>query len=103
MGLQTSTGADMVDTSFGDAAVVAGSDTISPATRLHGVRAIWADVGGTVSLITEATARAGDLAGSPVTAAQAIPFTLTSGRELPLQVAYVLLTGTAATGIKVLR
>lgn len=102
MGLQSSTGADMVDLSFDDALPVVPSDTISPATRLSAVRAIYADVAGTVSVITARVAERGDKTGSAVTAAQAVSFTLTAGKELSLRVAYVLATGTAATGIKAL-
>lgn len=103
MGLATSTGATTTDSSYEDASAVAPSDTISPATRLNQVRAIWADVAGTISVITAKTAREADKTGSAATSAQAVSFTLTAGRELPLEVAYVLATGTAATGIKVLR
>lgn len=103
MGLQTSTGADAVDWSFNDAVAVVPSDVISPATRLSAVRAIWADVAGTLTVITDTVAQAGDKTGSAVTAAQAVVLTITAGRELPLRVAYVLATGTTATGIKVLR
>lgn len=102
MALQTTTGADQVDLTFDDAKAVVPSDTISPATRLSGVRAIWADVGGTLTVITNAVAQAGDKTGSAVTAAQAVAFTITSGKDLALRVAYVLATGTAATGIKAL-
>jgi hypothetical protein len=100
MGLQFSTGADRVDASFSDVLAVAPSDTISPATRLRGVRGIWSDAGGTVSVITEAVASRGEATGSAVTAAQAVSLTLTAGQALPLQVAYVLAAGTAATGLK---
>lgn len=103
MSLQISTGADAVDDSFVDAAVVAPSDVISPATRLRQVRGVFCDVGGTLTVITEATAQAGDKTGSTVSAAQAVAFTVVAGALLKLQVAFILATGTAATGIKVLR
>lgn len=103
MGLQISTGADAVDDSFADASVVVPSDTISAATRLRQVRGIICDVGGTVTLITEIAAQNGDKTGSAVTAGQAVPFALGSGVLLRIQAAYILATGTTATGIKVLR
>lgn len=102
MGLQTSTGAAMVDSSFSDALAVTPSDTIAPAQRLHGVRAIWADVAGTVSVITQAVAAKAETSGGALTAGNAVSFTLLAGQPLPLEVAYVLATGTAATGLKAL-
>lgn len=102
MGLQSGTGADLSDPSFDDAKAVTPSDTIDPAHRLSAVRGLVADVAGTVSVITSATASAGDKTGSGVTAAQAVSFTLLAGVILPLRVAFVLATGTAATGIKAL-
>lgn len=95
-------GAQLVDTSFEDAIAVTPSDTLDAAHRLRNVRAIWADVAGTISVITEAVAKQSEINGNPVplTSAQAVPLTLTAGRELQLRVAYVLATGTAATGIK---
>lgn len=56
MGRQTATGAEKVDAAFDDALVVTPSDTISPATRLRDVRGLWADVAGTVHVITEKVA-----------------------------------------------
>lgn len=100
MGRQTSTGAEAVDPAFADAVAVTPSDTIDPAHRLRDVRGVWADVAGTLTVITERVAAAGETAGSAVTATQAVALTLTAGQVLPLQVAYVLATGTAATGIK---
>lgn len=103
MARQNSTGATMVDEAFRDALVVAPSDTIGAAQRLRDVRGIWADVGGTVSVITDAVAARSEVfGGAPLTAASAVSFTLTAGQALKLQVAYVLATGTAATGIKAL-
>jgi len=103
MGRQISTGAEAVDEAFSDAKVVAPSDTIDPTHRLRNVRAIWADVAGTISVITEAAAAAAETSsGVPLTAAAAVPFTLGAGVPLKLNVAYVLATGTAATGIKAL-
>lgn len=100
-----SRGAQFVDPGFYDAAAVTPSDTLNIAHRLRGVRGIWADVAGTVSVITEGAAYQAEANGSPdpVTSAQAVSFTLPAGQVLPLQIAYVLATGTAATGIKVLR
>lgn len=179
MGLQSSTGAEMVDASYSDAVAVTPSDTISPATRLRQVRAIWSDAGGTVTVVTDAAAGRADQAGggpfgqitaleitapgtlydtatvafsggggsgaaatATVTAGAisaltitnpgegytsaptvtithgsagsgataqavvgeaAVEFTLLPGVPLPLHVAYVLATGTAATGLKVLK
>lgn len=100
MARQTSTGATMVDEAFSDALVVAPSDVINPATRLRDVRGIWADVAGTLKVITEAAAVAAEVKGAALTAANAVTFTIPTGTPLKLQVAYVLATGTAATGIK---
>lgn len=105
MGLQNGNGADLVDGSYIDAKAVTPSDTIDGLDgthRLRGVRAIWADVGGVVEVITQKTAQALELKGTAPTSANAVPFTLLSGVLLPLQVAYVLATSTTATGIKVL-
>lgn len=63
MGLQTSTGADRVDSAFDDAQPITPSDTLTPAHRLSGVRAIRSDTGGNVSIITEGAASAGALSG----------------------------------------
>jgi hypothetical protein len=102
MGRQTSTGAEAVDSSFSDAKAVTPSDTIGPVERLRNVRGIWADVAGTVSVITHAVAAAAETSGSAPTSAAAVSFTLPAGQVLHLEVAYVLATGTAATGIKAL-
>lgn len=102
MARQNSTGAEMVDEAFRDAAVVAPSDTIGAAQRLRDVRGIWSDAGGTLSVITESVAALSETRGGVLTAANAVPWVLTAGQVLKLQVAYVLLTGTAATGLKVL-
>lgn len=102
MALQDTLGADLVNDSFGDAAVVTKSDTIGPTTRLRDVRGIWADVAGTVNVITEAAAKASEVNGAALSSANGVSFTLLAGQVLPLKVAYVLSTGTAATGIKVL-
>lgn len=101
MARQNSTGATMVDEAFRDAKAVAPSDTISIATRLRDVRGIWADVAGTLTVITEAAAALAEVNGAALSAANGVPFTMTAGVPLKLQVAYVLATGTAATGIKV--
>lgn len=100
MSLQTSTGAAMVDSTFTDANVVTPSDVIDTTHRLRNVRGIWADVAGTVSVITQADADAALATGQALTAAKAVSFTLPAGTVLTLSVAYVLATGTAATGIK---
>lgn len=100
MARQTSTGAAMVDDAFSDAISVAPSDTISPATRLRDVRGVWADVAGTLKVITEAVAVAAEVKGTALSAANGVTLTVTAGTPLKLQVAYVLLAGTAATGIK---
>lgn len=102
MGRQTNTGAIATDESYANAAVVAPSDTIGPAQRLHEVRGVFCDVGGTLKVITEATAVSSELGGGALSAARAVSFTVPTGTVLPLAVAYVLATGTAATGIKVL-
>ena len=100
MALQDALGQERVSTTYQDALALTPSDTISPANRLRDVRAIWADVGGTVSVITEAVATKSEVSGSAATSAQAVSITLTSGKELNLAIAYLLNTGTAATGIK---
>jgi hypothetical protein len=102
MGLQNSRGADLADGAYDDALAVSPSDTISPANRLSGVRGLVADVGGNLTLITATVAAAGDNGGSAVTAAQAVEFVVPTGVILPIRAAYVLATGTAATGIKAL-
>jgi hypothetical protein len=103
MALQDALGQERVSKTFRDALAVTPSDTIGPAQRIRDVRAIWADVGGTVSLITDAVATNKELNdGGTLTSASAVSFTLLSGVILELGVAYVLATGTAATGIKVL-
>lgn len=102
MGLQNSRGAALADEAYDDALAVTPSDTISPAHRLTGVRGLFADVGGTITLITSAAASAGDLNGPPVTSANGVEFTVLPGVVLPVRAAYVLATGTAATGIKAL-
>lgn len=56
MGLQSPKGADLVDSSYDDAAVVTPSDTISSAHRLRGVRGLFADVGGNITVISNAAA-----------------------------------------------
>lgn len=99
-----SKGAACVDTSFEDAVAVTASDTIDEAHRLRGVRALWADVAGTVKIITEAAAARAELNGNPVpvTATQGVALTFLAGVPVPIRAAYVLATGTAATGIKAL-
>lgn len=64
MGRQTSTGAESVDPSFDDALVVTPSDTVAFATRLRAVRGLWADVAGTVRVITERQANYSDQMGT---------------------------------------
>lgn len=102
MGLQTGTGAERVDGSYDDAVAVLGNDTISVSHRLRDVRALWADVAGNVSIITETAASTGETVGPPVTAANAVSFILPAGQALPVRVAYLLATGTDATGLKAL-
>jgi hypothetical protein len=100
MGRQTATSATTVDATFNDALAVTPSDTISLGHRLYNVRGVWADVAGTISVITQVVAASAEKSGGLPTAGQAVSFTLAAGQVLPLEVAYVLATGTAATGIK---
>lgn len=102
MGLQSGTGAELVDSSFNDAVVVTPSNTIAAAERLRDVRGIWADVGGNVTLITDAVASKSEVDGGNLTASNAVTFVVPTGKVLPVKTAYVLSTGTAATGIKAL-
>lgn len=99
---QNSSGAANVDKSFDDALVVTPSDTIGPAQRLRDVRGIFCDVGGTLKVITQNVAAASEAGGPALTAANGVSFTVVAGQVLDLKVAYVLATGTAATGIKAL-
>lgn len=101
MARQTSLGADTVDEAFSDVLAAVPSDTISAATRLRDVRGIWADVAGTLKVITEAVASLAETNGAVLSAANGVTLTMTAGAPLKLRVAYVLATGTAATGIKV--
>lgn len=102
MGLQTATGADRVDSAFDDAQVVTPSDTLTPAHRLSGVRALWSDTGGNVTLITEAAASKAANVGPPVTSGSAVTFIAPAGGVIHVRAAYVLATGTDDQGLKAL-
>lgn len=100
MALQNGNGADLVDGSYNDVQAVTASDTISDAHRLRDVRGIRADVGGNLTVVSEAAAVAVGGVDGNLTAA-GVQLVIGTGELIPLRVAYVLTTGTTATGLKV--
>lgn len=102
MGLQNSTGVELVDDSFNDIAIVTKSDTIDEAHRLKDVRAIRSTAGGAVKVITYAAYSAAMALGAYPTAANGVVVTLVAGETLRLRVAFVLSTGTAAADVEAL-
>lgn len=104
MGLQTTTGADRVDSSFDDALAITPSDTISQATRLSGVRALRADVGGNVTVVTSEQVRKGDQGKGPTDFGGVSAVAITGQGNytvLPTGVTFTGGGGTGATGVVV--
>lgn len=100
MGLQNGLGASLVDPSFDDVVAVTPSDVLTAAHRLSGVRALRCDVGGNLTLITNTVAAADDKNGTATVSGQAVQLVAATAETIQIRAAYVLATGTTATGIK---